>query len=210
MPTNDSLKLYRLSLPLASLAITLMAQTGTGTLPTYTPALIIATASPLTLGLTTMIFSAIFLICQQTLKTTHGTIGLTDIWEIFLFGLLIDLWSFLFSDLANASFGTHVLCLIIASFLLAAVRILQEEAQHYLLAADALTATINHRFPLLQTWRFQVLDIIGLVLGLLLSFIFFKQLMHIGIGTLIPVFMIPFCTYVLRRGLVLIEDSGFL
>lgn len=75
MPTNDNLKLYRLSLPLASLAITLMAQTGTGTLPTYTPALIIATASPLTLGLTTMIFSVIFLICQQTLKTTHGTLN---------------------------------------------------------------------------------------------------------------------------------------
>ena len=209
MNDKHSLIQFGVTIPLAALAIALMSQTGTGTLPAYTPALVLSAVTPLTFGSWTILFGALFFLVKILFNINRGRITLTDLGAIILLGLLIDFWSFLFRGLSNASIGGQVFGLILACFFLAIVTILQGEMKIFALPSDALNDAIAHRTMLHLPNRFQILDIICLVSGIILSFIFFQEFYGIGMATFVPPFLVPYLVYLIQQGLFKLEDSEF-
>lgn len=210
MTDKHSLIRYTIAVPLAAFAIALLTQTGKGTLPIYTPALVLTHASPLTFGLWTTLFGTLFQLLKPLFHPHKGKIRLTAIGAIILLGLLIDVWSFLFRTLSNASFASQTFCIILACFLLAIVSFLQAELQTFILPGDALNNAIRQRFGLHLPRRFQLLDLIALLVGIVLSFIVFQKIEGVGIATIIPPFLVPYFDYVIRQGLSKLEDIDFL
>lgn len=210
MTDTHTITRYAITIPVAAFAIALLTQTGNGTLPIYTPALMLTHASPLTFGLWTILFGTLFQLLTPLFYTNKRKIRLTDFGAITLLGLLIDVWSFLFRNLSNASFASQSFCIILACFLLAIVSFLQRELQAFVLPGDALNNAIRQRFRLDLPSRFQLLDLIALLVGILLSFIVFQKLEGLGIATLIPPFLVPYFQYVIQLGLSKLEDIDFL
>lgn len=209
MKDKHALVHYAINLPLAAFALALLTQTGTGTLPVYTPALVLSEATPLSFGLWSILFGVIFLVTKSLFNTSSVKIGLPELGSIIFLGLLIDFWSILFRNLSQASFASHVFCIILACFLLAIVTVLQNELRTFTLPSDALTESISQRYMHHLSNRFQLLDIICLVLGLLLSFIIFQEYIGIGIATFVPPFLIPYFVSLLQKGLLKLQDSEF-
>lgn len=207
---KHSLSLTALTLVLAAIAIALLTQTGTGTLPIYAPALVLANATPLTFGSWTTLFGISFLLVKLLFKTkTSARSLLIEISATIILGLLIDSCSFLFRGLSNASFAAQIACLLLACFLLAVVSLLQQERRLFVLPGDALSDAIRQRSFYQLPFQLQLLDILCLLLGILLAFIFFQQFYGLGMATYVPPFLVPYFGYWLNRGFLKLEDIEF-
>ena len=201
MQDKRTLILFGVMIPLAALALSMLSVSGAGSLPVYAPALILSTITPLSFGLWFIIFGAVFLCLKLFIATLKaGERRLSGFLEMLLLGLLIDVWSFLLKGLNTVSFGGRIACLLFACLLLAVVVFLQNELQSFVLPADALTEAIAQRSMVSLSNRFQLLDMIGLVLAIILSSIFYRDFSGVGIASFVAPVMVPYFGYLLQQG----------
>lgn len=200
-----SSQLFYAQLILIGLAIALLTAAGQGTLPVLTPALLLSEITPISFGIWTILFGSVFLGIARLLAPRTRENFLQQILATIGIGLLIDVGYMLFKGIASASFLSQVFFVLVGCLLLAGATYLQTESQQLVFSADVLTNAIEQRSGMHLTNNFHVIDIIGLVSGILMAYFIWQSFHGIGMATFIPPFLVPYFYYLIDQAVMKLE-----
>ncbi len=190
---SQRILLFVLGMLLMSIGIVLVTKSNLGTSPISTLPYLMSLLTPMSFGMLTLIISMIFILIQITIMgRAFPRFQYTQIFVGPLFGLFIDLSMRLFDFALPAGLLSRVLTLIGGCAVLACGILLQVRANVVINPGEGIVKVIarkvNKEFSTVKI----IFDWSLVLIATLISLIVFRDLVGIGIGTVVSAFLVGY------------------
>lgn len=185
--------IYILSLFILATGITFTIQSNLGVSPVSLVPYIVSVRLKMDLGLITFIFYSSYILIQWIiLKKDFELINIMQIVFSSIFGYFLDFTTRILADLSLTTYFTQLIGLFIGIVLIALAICLILDVNFVTMPFEGLVKAVNQRFfPQKQFHTIKMsMDICSVIIGTILSLIFFGKLVGIREGTVLSAIFI--------------------